>query len=116
MVAKKIDLGTGLKFESIDEAKIHFDNILKTAPLEQPVADADFKALKLLYEAYCRKTNWPMPSLPSRPMNGKKGTQPSVLASNSRMARRINSRSIKHYQRWLNLRPARLHSLVCAIL
>lgn len=64
MVAKKIDLGTGLKFASIAEAKVHFDKILKGTPLDQRVTNAEFKALKLLYEAYCSKTNWPMPSPP----------------------------------------------------
>lgn len=64
MIAKKIELGGGLKFASIGEAKTYFDKILKTTPLEQRVTDAEFKALKLLYEAYCIKTNWPMPSSP----------------------------------------------------
>jgi hypothetical protein len=37
MVAKKIELGSGLKFASIGEAKTYFDKILKTTPLEQRV-------------------------------------------------------------------------------
>lgn len=64
MVAKKIELGSDLKFASIGEAKIYFDKILKATPLEQRVTAAEFKALKLLYEAYCVETNWPLPSPP----------------------------------------------------
>ena len=64
MVAKKIDLGPGLIFASITEAKAHFDRILKGTPINQHVSDAEFKSLKTLYEAYCKKTNWPLPSPP----------------------------------------------------
>jgi hypothetical protein len=64
MVAKKIDLGAGLKFQSISKAKIYFDKILKDTQLNQHVTNAEFDALNRLYEAYCVKTNWPMPSPP----------------------------------------------------
>jgi hypothetical protein len=64
MVAKKVDLGNGLKFASIAEGRTHFDKILKATPLNQRVTSTEFNDLKLLYEAYCAKTNWPMPSPP----------------------------------------------------
>jgi hypothetical protein len=63
MVAKKIDLGD-LKFGSIVEAKIYFDEILKATPINQRVTNVEFNSLKLLYEGYCAKTNWPMPFPP----------------------------------------------------
>jgi len=64
MVAKKIDLGTGLKFPSIAEAKNHFGKILQDTPIDQRVTKEEFDALKLLYEEYCSKTSWPMLSSP----------------------------------------------------
>lgn len=64
MAAKKINLGPDLKFKSISEAKTYFEKILKGTPLNQAVTNTEFKALKLLYEAYCAKTNWRVPSPP----------------------------------------------------
>jgi hypothetical protein len=64
MVAKKIDLGTDLKFPSIAEAKNHFGKILQDTPIDQRVTKEEFDALKLLYEEYCSETSWPMPSPP----------------------------------------------------
>ncbi len=64
MAAKIIALGAGLQFASITEAKAYFGEILKTTSIDQRVTSAEFYALKLLYETYCAKTNWPMPSLP----------------------------------------------------
>jgi len=63
-MAKKIDLGPGLSFESIAKAKDYFDRILKGTPIDQRVTDTEFKSLKTLYEAYCTKTNWPLHSPP----------------------------------------------------
>jgi hypothetical protein len=64
MAAKKIALSSGLEFESITEGKAYFDKILKATPIDQHVTQTEFDALKLLYEAYCAKTDWPMPSRP----------------------------------------------------
>jgi hypothetical protein len=65
VVAKSIDLGGGLKFLSITEAKAYFGAILKETPLKQHVSAQEFSELKVLYEKYCRKTNWPIPSAPT---------------------------------------------------
>ena len=64
MVAKKIDLGTGLAFSSITDAKSHFGKILKDTPINQHVTKQEFDALKILFEKYCQKTSWPMPIPP----------------------------------------------------
>jgi hypothetical protein len=64
MVSKNIDLGNGLKFESITSGKEHFDKILKVTPLETRVAAQEFDEINALYEAYCRKTNYPIGSPP----------------------------------------------------
>jgi hypothetical protein len=64
MVSKKIDLGPNLQFESISEGRTFYGKILSDTPLNQPIANTEFDALKLLYEAYCAKTNWPIPSPP----------------------------------------------------
>jgi hypothetical protein len=64
MATKKVDLGPNWNFPSIAEALTYFDNILKATPIDQRVADVEFSALKLLYETYCAKTDWPMPSPP----------------------------------------------------
>ena len=42
MVAKKIDLGPGLNFESIAKAD-HFDRIRKGTPIDQRVTDTEFR-------------------------------------------------------------------------
>jgi|SRR5712664_2784909 len=55
MVSKNIDLGNGLKFETITAGKMHFEPILKDAALGKHFAGQEFQAL---YDAYCRKTNW----------------------------------------------------------
>jgi hypothetical protein len=61
---KKFSLGPTLHFESITDGKDFFDKILKNTPLEQRVKQEEFDALNLLYEAYCEKTNWQVPSRP----------------------------------------------------
>jgi hypothetical protein len=62
MVSKTIDLGVGLKFESITSAKMHFDPILKNAALGQHFTGQEFQDIKTLYDEYCRKTNWAVKS------------------------------------------------------
>src|SRR2546423_1914733 len=64
MVAKKVDLGPGLQFPSIAEAKNYFGKILKDTPINQHVTKQEFDALKPLYEKYCSKTSWPVPFPP----------------------------------------------------
>jgi hypothetical protein len=61
---KQIDLGPGLKFRSITEAKTLFEEILKNTPIQQRVAAEEFENLKRLYEMYCAKTDWPLSSSP----------------------------------------------------
>ena len=58
MARKNIDLGVGLKFESITAGKLHFEPILKDAALGKHFAGQEFQDIKSLYDAYCRKTNW----------------------------------------------------------
>jgi hypothetical protein len=58
MVSKDINLGDGLKFESISAGKKHFEPILKNAALGKHFAGQEFQEIKALYDAYCRKTNW----------------------------------------------------------
>ena len=99
MVAKKIDLGPGLNFESIAKAKDHFDRILKGTPIDQRVTDTEFKSLKPLYEAYCTKTNWPCILLPNRSFrrtSSKNDSQQSALASSSRTESPLDFRWIRH--------------------
>lgn len=64
-MAKPIDLGRpNLKFRSIKDGKAYFDKILQNTPDEHPVTEADFLDVLALYEVYCAKTEWPMPSRP----------------------------------------------------
>jgi hypothetical protein len=58
MVSKTIDLGAGLKFESITAGKMHFEPILKDAALGKHFTGQEFQDIKSLYDAYCVKTNW----------------------------------------------------------
>ena len=64
MVTRTIDLGDGLKFLSLPEAKNHFGKILTQTPVNQKVTSEEFNALRVLFETYCAKTNWRMPSPP----------------------------------------------------
>jgi hypothetical protein len=64
MVAKAIDLGPGLQFPSIAEGRKPFAKILADTPVGPFVTAEEFKALKLLYEAYCTATSYAMPSPP----------------------------------------------------
>jgi hypothetical protein len=61
-MAKKIELGPDLRFASIDQGRIYFRNILNSTELNQRVSAGEFESLRLLYEAYCAKTNWPITS------------------------------------------------------
>jgi len=65
MVSKDIDLGNGLKFESISSGKMHFAKMLKETELGKPFTGREFQEIAALYEAYCRKTNWPVRSPPA---------------------------------------------------
>jgi hypothetical protein len=62
MASKRIDLGTGLVFDSISAAKLHFDPMRTQGPLDVHLARGHFIELKILYEEYCRKTNYSLPS------------------------------------------------------
>jgi hypothetical protein len=64
MVSKNVDLGNGLKFESISAGKMYFDKILKSTDFGKHFAGQDFNDVSALYEAYCRKTGWPVSSAP----------------------------------------------------
>ena len=64
-MVKSIDLGNGLKFESISPGKNHFEKILKETALGTHVATQEFNEINALYEAYCTKTNWPIGSPPA---------------------------------------------------
>ena len=64
MAAKKIDLPPPLDFPSITEGEKHFGKILDDTPIDQHVTSREFDELKILYEAYCAKTNWSLPSPP----------------------------------------------------
>lgn len=64
-MAKKIELAPDLKFSSIVGARTYFRNILNSTLLNQHVSDGEFESLRLLYQEYCAKTNWPMNSPPS---------------------------------------------------
>ncbi len=59
-MSKTIDLGPGLVFKSITEAKKYFDPIRTKNPLDVPISNKDFRQVKALYDAYCVATNWPM--------------------------------------------------------
>lgn len=64
MVAKRINLGPELEFETITKARNHFSVILNNTQIDQRVTSSEFDGLKRLYEAYCAKTDWPLPSPP----------------------------------------------------
>jgi hypothetical protein len=64
MVSKNIDLGSGLKFESITAGKKYFEKSLKEAELGKHFAGQEFQDIGALYEAYCRKTDWILNSPP----------------------------------------------------
>jgi len=64
LAEKKIDFGTGVVFASIAEARDYYGQILRDTPIDQRVTNEEYKAVRLLYEAYCAKTNWPLPSSP----------------------------------------------------
>lgn len=61
MVSKRIDLGTGLIFDSISAAKVHFDPMRTEGSLDVHLARGRFLEMKKLYEEYCRKTNYSLP-------------------------------------------------------
>jgi hypothetical protein len=65
MASKNIDLGNGLKFESITAGKMHFEPILKDAALGKHFAGQEFQDIKALYDAYCRETGWLVASPPA---------------------------------------------------
>lgn len=64
MAVKAIDIEGKWQFASITAAKMFYDPILKNTPISQRVTPDEFLSLKALYEAYCAKTNWPLPSPP----------------------------------------------------
>jgi hypothetical protein len=60
---KRICLSPQLDFPTISTAKVYFDPIRLSEPLDADISDRDhFASLKLLYEEYCRKTNYSIPS------------------------------------------------------
>ena len=61
---KSIDLGPGLQFSSITAGRAHFKPILDATPIGQYATPQQFAELKVLYEAYCTNTSWPLPSPP----------------------------------------------------
>ena len=63
-MAKKIDLAPDLKFSSILHGKTYFQNILNSTELNRHVSEGEFESLRLLYQAYCAKTNWRIKSPP----------------------------------------------------
>jgi hypothetical protein len=64
MMAKRIELAPDLKFRSIVHGKTYFENILNSTGLNQRVSDGEFESLRLLYQGYCAKTDWPINSPP----------------------------------------------------
>lgn len=64
MVSKSIDLGGGLRFESVKVGKAHFEHILKSTATNQYVTAQEFDELRRLYDGYCSATNWPVASSP----------------------------------------------------
>jgi hypothetical protein len=65
MVSKSIDLGGGLKFESITAGKRYFEKSLKETELGKHIVGQEFQDINALYEAYCRKTQWVLSSPPA---------------------------------------------------
>jgi hypothetical protein len=65
MVSRNIILGNGLEFESIGAGKMYFRPLLKDAELGKPFTGKELQDIAALYEAYCRKTNWPVSSPPT---------------------------------------------------
>lgn len=62
---KQVNLGGELTFGSINDAMKYFDAIRKDRPLGSPLRNADFEAVRRLYEAYCFATDWPLKEIRS---------------------------------------------------
>jgi hypothetical protein len=63
-MAKGIDLGPGLQFPSITAGREHYKPVLDATPIGQQIPPQHFNDVKILYEKYCERTNWPLPSPP----------------------------------------------------
>jgi hypothetical protein len=64
MASKDIDLGDGLRFESIGAGKKHFEKSLKGAEIDKHFVGQEFQDIEALYSAYCKATNWAVSSPP----------------------------------------------------
>ncbi len=63
-MAKSIHLSTGRSFKNIAEGKRHFAALLKSIPLGKEFSGDDFEDIHAVYVAYCKATDWPLPSRP----------------------------------------------------
>ncbi len=59
---KAVHLGPSLSFESITSAKVYYDPIRTGGLIDVDVSPQHFEDLTALYVAYCRKTNYNIPS------------------------------------------------------
>lgn len=64
-MAKSVSLRTGRVFGTITTAKGHFARILDAQELKKAFSGRELADIKALYEEYCAKTDWAMPSPPA---------------------------------------------------
>lgn len=63
-MSKKINLYNGKSFKNIAEAKRHFSALLGATPLKVEISGGDLEDVSAVYQAYCKATDWVLPSLP----------------------------------------------------
>lgn len=64
-MAKSVKLSTGLEFKSISLGSEHFRKLLERQELKVPFSGEDETHIRAAYDAYCAKTDWPVPSRPA---------------------------------------------------
>ena len=64
-MARSVPLKTGRVFATVKAAKEHFALILNGQELMQAFSGYELADIRAIYEAYCAKTGWKLPSLPA---------------------------------------------------
>ncbi len=62
---KSVKLATGLQFGSISEGIKHFTRMLEAHELQLSFTGEDAAHIRAAFEAYCVRTDWPLPSPPA---------------------------------------------------
>jgi len=64
-MARSVSLKTGRTFGTVTAAKEHFTLILNGHELKQAFAGDELADIRAIYEDYCAKTGWELPSPPA---------------------------------------------------